>query len=657
MNQNFSPEVRSPNQIGPYLLRGVIGDGAFSIVRLAYLQSEQKYYACKIVPKNRLAANNLEERFEIEIRINQQMHHPGVVQLVDILQDVNNFYIVMEFCPNGELFQYIVDRKKLTENEAKNLIYQIFDTIRYIHRINVSHRDLKPENILLDQFGHLKISDFGLSKFVDKNGLVTTPCGSPCYASPECISGAPYNGKTNDMWSCGVILFAMVTGQLPWTKRNQAQLFEQIKKGEYIIPDYVSAKCKDLIKGLLCVDPKKRLTIGQAMAHSWFLPNPPTLPTESTSIKMVSMKKVDSFFGKVVECTISNSDGDKRNCSFSGLQFNKYNYLKRAVNHSQSQSSLNKESKNLNSPKNSSEKSQSEKQQFDKQQSEKHTEKFGNIQQQRQIKISPLHLFNVERNLPSRRSARGMQAQWKPPVIEKTKYDESDDDSVANSNKNKMSKPPLQTNKRSTALRKTPPLAKASNSNNNMPSSSSNPVGSNVNLSIAEASPKKYSHLPSKETGSFLKRPTESIPLPLKKPKKKSKKNSDDNSFHSDAKDTSKSKDHLKDTQKDEQKGESKAEMKERKRAKQAPHPHATSTIPDAVTGGLETRPTTSSALRKVAEERRTAAGGSKMKQTSVMIAPETGGDLIRIRRQNIDNENSPPRKQPTSVLRRIPKQ
>ena len=267
-------QVKAPSKIGPYTLRGTVGDGAFSVVKLAFNEELSQYYACKIVPKSRLSTHHLEKRFEVEIRINQQMHHPGIVGLVDILKDTLNYYVIMEFCPNGELFQYIVDHGRLTEDEAKPKIRQILEALQYIQSMNVAHRDLKPENILLDQYGQLKISDFGLSRFLDSNGLVNTPCGSPCYASPECISGKPYDGKTTDVWSCGVILYAMVTGQLPWTKRNQNQLFEQIRHGEYTIPSYISHTCSDFIRGLMTVDPKKRLTIEQAFNHPFLASTP-----------------------------------------------------------------------------------------------------------------------------------------------------------------------------------------------------------------------------------------------------------------------------------------------------------------------------------------------------------------------------------------------
>ena len=259
-------------RIGKYILKGEIGEGAFSIVTLAqeviedplankninneksnnkkqkkWLQigrknkasSEEKtltkknYVACKIIPRIKVEAKKLTTRLEQEIRIHQLMHHPNVVQLIDVQQDADYYYVFLEFCPCGELFDYVVDRQKLKEHDAAVFFKQILIALKYIHSLNVAHRDLKPENILLDQFGRIKISDFGLSKLLDNNGdgFTKTPCGSPCYASPECISGRPYDGRKSDIWSCGVILYAITTGQLPWTKRNQAQLFNQIRKG------------------------------------------------------------------------------------------------------------------------------------------------------------------------------------------------------------------------------------------------------------------------------------------------------------------------------------------------------------------------------------------------------------------------------------------
>lgn len=290
-----------PSEVGNYYLQSLIGEGAFSVVCLCRHKKTNQYYACKIVPRRRLNTRHLIIRFEIEIRINQQLHHPGIVRMIDLKCDDDNYYVFMEFCPNGDLFQYIIDKRRLSEEEAKPIFRQILETLKYIHEMGISHRDLKPENILIDQFGKIKISDFGLSKFFDHNNLVDTPCGSPCYASPECVSGKSYNGITTDVWSCGVILYAMMTGQLPWTKRNQTQLFQQIKKGEYTIPAYLSPTCRNMIKMLMTVDQKERYTIEQALQDPWLSETPQQMDT-SDQKGYVSIKQVDKYFGREISC-------------------------------------------------------------------------------------------------------------------------------------------------------------------------------------------------------------------------------------------------------------------------------------------------------------------------------------------------------------------
>lgn len=288
-----------PKKVGQYEILGTVGEGAFSVVKLAHSPELKQYYACKVIERVRLK-RNLEHRFECEIRVHQQMHHPGIVNLIDVLSDKNFFYVFLEFCPNGELFQHIVDAGKLDEEQAKPIIKQILEAMKYIHQMGVSHRDMKPENLLLDQVGHTKISDFGLSRFLDSDGKATTPCGSPCYASPECISGSPYDGRTSDCWSCGVIMYAMVTGQLPWTKRNQAQLFEQIRRGEYTIPKYLSQTCRSFISSLMCVDYKKRLTAAQALQHPFLAGVTVPIPSMlATNMPIISLKKIDVFFGLI----------------------------------------------------------------------------------------------------------------------------------------------------------------------------------------------------------------------------------------------------------------------------------------------------------------------------------------------------------------------
>jgi serine/threonine protein kinase len=268
--KNFCPPSPTPATIGPYSVRGTIGTGAFSIVKLCHRSDDSEFYAVKVIARSLVLERNLLSRLEHEIDINRKLRHPGLVASTDLMRDSTNYYLFMEFCPNGELFQYIVSRIRLGEEEAQSLMLQLLDALRYIHSMGVVHRDLKPENILFDQHGHVKISDFGLARFAPPDELCHTPCGSPCYASPELLTGRPYDGRMSDVWSAGVILFAMVTGELPWTKRDQSQLFAQIRRGEYEVPSFLSGSCADLITRLMTVDLEKRITVENAMRHPWF---------------------------------------------------------------------------------------------------------------------------------------------------------------------------------------------------------------------------------------------------------------------------------------------------------------------------------------------------------------------------------------------------
>jgi serine/threonine protein kinase len=222
------------------------------------------------------------------------LHHPGIVAVADLLQDAHNYYLFMEFCPGGELFQYIVDRTKLRESEAKGLFVQVLTALSYVHSFHICHRDLKLENLLLDNTGRVKIGDFGLSR-LSQDGLVRTPCGSPCYVAPECLANRPYDGRISDIWSCGVILYAMVTGQLPWTKRNQSDLFAQIKRGEYTIPEHVSPVCCDLIRRLVTVDIDARISLEEARNHPFFA-DAARLVEVSRPLPFLSLRQVDAVF-------------------------------------------------------------------------------------------------------------------------------------------------------------------------------------------------------------------------------------------------------------------------------------------------------------------------------------------------------------------------
>lgn len=292
--------LTTPPKIGPYEFKGEIGTGAFSCVKLVQNMDTNDFFACKVISKEKLSTPKRMERFEDEIRIQQQLRHPNVVRIYDLLKDTQNYYIIMEFCQGGELFQYIVDKGKLTEDETKPILDQVLEAVKYIHKMGVVHRDIKPENILIDQNGKVKLSDFGLSKFVSmKSNLVKTPCGSPCYASPECLSGLPYNGYISDMWSVGVLFYACVCGQLPWTKRSQAELYAQVKAGKYEVPQTLTPECQDLITKLMDTDTNTRITPDDALKHEWFDSLLPQVRLDrEVHMPDLSIRKIDDFFQK-----------------------------------------------------------------------------------------------------------------------------------------------------------------------------------------------------------------------------------------------------------------------------------------------------------------------------------------------------------------------
>ena len=177
----------------------------------------------------------------------------------------------MEYCENGELFHYIVERQRLTEEESSFFFYQLINGLEYIHSENIVHRDLKPENLLLGKHNILKIIDFGLSNFCEVVNFLETPCGSPCYASPEMVSGKKYNGHIIDIWSTGIILFAMTCGYLPFEDQDNDILFKKILKCKIKYPEYLSDMIVDLMKKILVREPEKRISLDEIKLHPFYI--------------------------------------------------------------------------------------------------------------------------------------------------------------------------------------------------------------------------------------------------------------------------------------------------------------------------------------------------------------------------------------------------
>ena len=258
--------------IGNYLIKRTLGQGTFGKVKLGvYLPNKEKV-AVKILEKERIIEKDDEIRVRREFDMLAKFNHPNVILVAEIFESSNSFYSVMEYCEGGELFNYIVKNQRLNEDEAAFFYYQLINGLEYIHSLGIVHRDLKPENLLLTNDHILKIIDFGLSNYFKENqDLLITPCGSPCYASPEMVAGKKYNGFQIDIWATGIILYAMLCGYLPFEDKNNDALFKKILECKVKYPRYVSEKAKDLLKKILVNEPDKRITISKIKQHPFFL--------------------------------------------------------------------------------------------------------------------------------------------------------------------------------------------------------------------------------------------------------------------------------------------------------------------------------------------------------------------------------------------------
>ena len=268
-SQNDSQEVL----IGDYIIKKTIGTGTFSIVKLGIHRITLKKVAIKILDKNKIESKDDLERIIREMQILTEMNHQNVIKVFKIYEEENNFSLIMEYCEEGELFNYIVKKQRLSEDEASYFFYQIINGIEYIHSKGIAHRDLKPENLLIGKNKILKIIDFGLSNFYDGQKRLQTPCGSPCYASPEMVKGKKYDGFNIDIWAIGVILFAMLCGYLPFEddENDNDVLFNQIIKNKIDYPPFLSELSLDILKKILVSDPLKRITIEEIKKHEFYL--------------------------------------------------------------------------------------------------------------------------------------------------------------------------------------------------------------------------------------------------------------------------------------------------------------------------------------------------------------------------------------------------
>lgn len=254
---------------GLYEVDKTIGCGGFAKVKLATHLATGEKVAIKIMDKGILGADL--PRVKLELKALQNLSHENICKLYQMIETESHFFIVMEYCSGGELFDHIIEKNRLTESESRMFFRQIISAVAYLHNLGYAHRDLKPENILLDKYQNLKLIDFGLCAKPDggMTSLLATSCGSPTYAAPELVLGKQYLGSEVDIWAMGVLLYALLAGALPFDDMNIDSLYKKIVAGKYEEPSFMSKESLALIRIMLQTDPKKRIKVNDLLSHQW----------------------------------------------------------------------------------------------------------------------------------------------------------------------------------------------------------------------------------------------------------------------------------------------------------------------------------------------------------------------------------------------------
>lgn len=289
-------------RLGKYELGRVIGEGSFAKVRLAKDMETGQNLAIKVLNKERILKDKMVEQIKREISTMKLVKHPNIVQLFEVMASKTKIYFVLEYVTGGELFNKIAQHGKLKEDDARNYFQQLVNAVDYCHSRGVYHRDLKPENLLLDSKGNLKISDFGLSALsqqVKEDGLLHTTCGTPNYVAPEVIVDKGYDGAKADLWSCGVILFVLMAGYLPFDEPNIIALYKKIYRADFTCPKWFSPGARKLILRILEPNPNYRITIPQILESSWFKKG--YNPVKFEEERDTSLDDIDAVFSDSVE--------------------------------------------------------------------------------------------------------------------------------------------------------------------------------------------------------------------------------------------------------------------------------------------------------------------------------------------------------------------
>nr|UUZ30954.1 drought tolerant protein [Medicago sativa] len=259
---------------GKYEIGRLLGVGASAKVYHATNIETGKSVAVKVISKKKLINNGeFAANIEREISILRRLHHPNIIDLFEVLASKSKIYFVVEFAEAGELYEEVAKKEKLTEDHARRYFRQLISAVKHCHSRGVFHRDLKLDNLLLDENDNLKVTDFGLSAVKNQirpDGLLHTVCGTPSYVAPEILAKKGYEGAKADVWSCGVVLFTVTAGYLPFNDYNVTVLYRKIYRGQFRFPKWMSCDLKNLLSRMLDTNPKTRISVDEILEDPWF---------------------------------------------------------------------------------------------------------------------------------------------------------------------------------------------------------------------------------------------------------------------------------------------------------------------------------------------------------------------------------------------------
>ncbi|GJN31406.1 hypothetical protein PR202_gb19801 [Eleusine coracana subsp. coracana] len=254
-----------------YEMGKLLGQGSFAKVYHARDVNTTQSVAIKVIDKEKILKCGLMDQINREISVMKLVRHPNIVQMHEVMATKTKIYFVLEYVKGGELFNK-VQRGRLKEDAARKYFQQLISAIDFCHSRGVFHRDLKPEN-LLDEDRNLKVSDFGLSALPDckrQDGLLHTSCGTPAYVAPEVINRKGYDGAKADIWACGVILYVLLAGYLPFQEKNLMDMYKKICKAELKWPNWFPSDVRRLLRRILHPNPSARISIAEIMENPWF---------------------------------------------------------------------------------------------------------------------------------------------------------------------------------------------------------------------------------------------------------------------------------------------------------------------------------------------------------------------------------------------------